>query len=208
MVASFSIARANITNSIYLAGVSLANGVYNTEINGNQFNVCAPAAVINHDLNIINSNVYFTRFGNDNLMRGDRSSLPSTINKPFYVNDNGTGTYGVWNFFPTPQNGWSQSTDGAYRKTMDDEIQFRGSLNAGTKTANTLITTLPVWMRPAEDFYTNVTGQTSGAISPIKVGSNGEIRVGPVAFNASDGQLYLQDKQWTVVGQSSALVGV
>jgi hypothetical protein len=200
---------ANVTHHLYLQGASEAQGVYHTVFDDNILNICGTApASITQDVQIINSNVYFAVFGNNNKPRGDRSALSDPLNKPFYINDNGTGTYGVWKFMPTPQNGWSQSGDGAWRKTDDDLLQWRGNFTAGTKTADTLICTMPEWARPAEDFMSGSVGINSGAVSGFKVRANGEIKVGPVAVNAADPALYMQDKQWTVIGQSSVAVGV
>jgi hypothetical protein len=207
-----------ITNSILMSGASPTLAIHSPIIDKNFFNICAPltdplnpaTAVINPDVNIIGANVLFTRFGDMNVPRGDRTALPDPNNAPFYINNNGVGTYGVWTY-ATPlslQNGWTAGNGFAWRKNNAGRIEFRGTFVAGTKTADTLIGTMPEWSRPYADEHFTSYGAATGAVSGIVVKANGEIRVGPVAFDTGETQLQMGRVSYAAIAQTSVAVGV
>ncbi len=207
-----------ISNSIWLSGATPSLSVNNTIIDENVFNVCKPlsnpndieSGIISSDLNIINDNVKFTRFGERNVVRGDRTSLPDTNNAPFYIGNNGLGTYGVWNLFPSLnlQNGWTAGSVFAWRKNNAGVIEFRGSLVAGVKDIDAHIGTMPEWARPYTDTHYMSAGAATGVISTFVIKANGEIRVGPVAFAAAETVLQMGGVTYSAIAQSNSAIGV
>lgn len=80
-----------------------------------------------------------------------RIGANSYANLTTKVSDSATGTMGI-SKTPTLVNGWvaySSNEAPFYTKSPDGEVSIIGSVKSGTVTSGTIITTLPVGMRPA-----------------------------------------------------------
>jgi hypothetical protein len=123
----------------------------------------------------------------------------------YSINDNGTGTYGIWKY-PVLTNGWTSPGLGfRLKKAMNDDVQFDSEITVGaTLTAATPFMTLNDGFRPRvertvavwdrvnrswTDFRIKTSGEIepkvaviAGAIfdwSPIRIGVRGRIKYNP-----------------------------
>lgn len=97
----------------------------------------------------------------------------------------------VWTAVPTLQASWATKSgyqSAQYTKSADGTVKLRGVIDSGTKTAGTLITTLPAGFRPVSKQVFSVIDEvaaTSNNAGEIIIGTDGTVKVGETALVAS-----------------------
>lgn len=97
----------------------------------------------------------------------------------------------VWTAVPTLQNSWANKAGfQAAQYSVDNRgvCRLRGTIDTGTKTAGTLITTLPVGARPVTKQAFSVIAEvaaTSNNAGEVIVDTDGTVKVGETALTAS-----------------------
>lgn len=73
-----------------------------------------------------------------------------------------------------------------YGRTSDGEVRLRGQIDTGTKTAGTLLFTLPVGFRPvAKETFPVFSDVAAGAVSALVVDTDGTVKIGTVTLTAA-----------------------
>ncbi len=95
----------------------------------------------------------------------------------------------VWTAVPTLQNSWANVAGyqtAQYSRNAEGRVFLRGVIDTGTKSATTLITTLPVGCRPAaKETFAVVSDVAAGVGTTLVIDTDGTVRVGTVALTAS-----------------------
>lgn len=103
----------------------------------------------------------------------------------------GNATPLVWTAVPTLQASWANKTGyqaAQYGKTLAGMVWLRGVIDSGTKTAGTLITTLPAGFRPQAKQVFSTTAEvaaTSNNAGTLIIDTDGTVKVGETALTAS-----------------------
>ena len=95
-----------------------------------------------------------------------------------------------WAAVPTLQNSWANATGFntlQFRRDLQGTIHLRGSIDSGTKTAATLITTLASGYRPAAKvkFPVAINASTTDYIGTVVIDTDGTVTVGAQTWQAS-----------------------
>jgi hypothetical protein len=117
-------------------------------------------------------------------------STPSQFeDTPVYFDVNASDVAVEWTAVPTLQNSWADVTGyqaAEYRVYANGEVQLRGVIDSGTKTAGTLITTLPAGARPAaKQTFTVASDVAAGAVGTLVIDTDGTVVIGTVDFTAA-----------------------
>jgi len=96
----------------------------------------------------------------------------------------------AWTAVPTLANSWADvagAQAAQYRRTPSGDVELRGIIDSGTKTAATTITTLPVGCRPAANqrFPACINATTTDYVGTITVSTAGVVAVGAQTWQAS-----------------------
>jgi len=113
--------------------------------------------------------------------------MPKTNINP---SDFGPGDSSVaWTAVPALQNSWANVAGfnaAQYSRTSDGKVRLRGQIDTGTKTAATLLFTLPVGFRPAaKETFAVFSDVAAGVASAIVVDTDGTVKIGTVTLTAA-----------------------
>lgn len=103
----------------------------------------------------------------------------------------GNATPLIWVAVPTLQASWATKTGyqaAQYSKAPDGLVRLRGVIDSGTKTAGTLITTLPAGFRPIakQSFVVEAeVAATSNNAGQVIIDTDGTVKVGETTLTAS-----------------------
>lgn len=113
------------------------------------------------------------------------------IDTPLFADFNTSAVAVEWTALPTYQNSWADKAGyqaGQYRVTSLGVVKLRGVIDSGTKTAGTLITTLPAGARPPAKtvlVVNPIVDATSNNAGSIVIDTDGTVKVGGTTLTAS-----------------------
>lgn len=191
------------------AAISLVRHTRDVLIEENYF---ARLGTSGFDIILREPSVLWTRVGPNNRVGGTREGLkrgaanrmdPKNL---LYVNDAGTGTYGVNQSAKSLRltNGWAARPGCSFWKTEYDILHFRSAIVGGIPTPGTTIGVLPDGFRPATDQRVAVPTDSDRDQAILVIGADGKITVRHVVPGAT---LYLDQLAVPIVGRSSYLSG-
>ena len=111
------------------------------------------------------------------------------VNAPLYHDENTSDVAVEWTAVPALQNAWANvaaSQAAQYRVYATGVVSLRGNIDTGTKTAGTLITTLPVGARPAaKQTFPVLSEVAAGVSSTLVIDTDGTVKVGIVTLTTA-----------------------
>lgn len=178
---------SNLDHAIVLTSSLSDFGLEDILISDNTFGLTATGI----DVVIADSNVRDTRVATDNFARGKRMGIPLDAttgriasnsldgSEQISITDFGAGSYGIWKQLGLDlANGWTSDTSDPcrYRKTLDNDLQWNGSLQVGVAEPGTQIGLLPLGFRPHHDLWCSVAGNRGSGT--LLIAATGRVTVG------------------------------
>lgn len=95
----------------------------------------------------------------------------------------------AWTAVPTLQNSWANVSGfraAQYSRDPFGVVRLRGQIDTGTKTAGTLLFTLPVGVRPsAKETFPIFSDVASGVVTSLIVDTDGTVKIGTVTVTTA-----------------------
>lgn len=119
------------------------------------------------------------------------ASSPNSFSDPVYFAAASSDASVAFTAVPTLQNSWANKAGyqaAQYSVSVTGVVRLRGVIDSGTKTAGTLITTLPAGARPAAKTVVPVTAvvdATSNNAGTLVIDTDGTVKVGGTTLTAS-----------------------
>ena len=195
------------TNAVNMIHIDNARNIL---IDGNTFGpVFSPGSDI-----VLTANAVGVRIGPSNFTRGLGTALRDAItdtSRKLIVADSGSETFGVFQGAAKfgLANGWGAVATFTGYKDLSGYVRFRGQLTPGTLTIGTLIMTLPLGMRPSENFVCILaTADTSGPTtsSAVDVATTGAVTLRSTV-PATATQIMMQGLSFHAIGDGTYLPG-
>lgn len=141
-------------------------------IDGNDFHLRQPCDIK------LDAGASYNKIG-ANRVKGIRSGDPTSM---LLISDAGVGNFGVQHSaaYLGLQNGWTASSDFMFFKDQSGVVHFRGLLIAGTVASGSVIGTMPLGFRPANQVPALLFANINGSVAMLVFTTAGAIVCGSI----------------------------